>query len=229
MRTSACSEKETEFLPITTKAYLYLSGTYPARRSRRWPRAKSRTPLEREAEAGKAGCTGDDRSRSGCLGGECGQSPTSPRPRPHDMTLGGLGKTRFTSSESTFAQYCLSDRALHRAPSDYVRSRRVIRRGHASGGRRRCLGGGALRGRRRRHATMRKRTRPDRRLKAPEVDDPSAELARQRLQRRIQSGEVVIQRGGKDRYGRTHGRLFVNGNRITKADLSPGSGGRRRN
>jgi endonuclease YncB( thermonuclease family) len=66
-------------------------------------------------------------------------------------------------------------------------------------------------------------------LTAPEVDDPSAELARQRLQRRIQSGEVVIQRGGKDRYGRTHGRLFVNGNRITQADLSPGSGGRRRN
>ena len=55
------------------------------------------------------------------------------------------------------------------------------------------------------------------------------ELARQRLQRRIQSGEVVIQRGGKDRYGRTHGRLFVNGNRITQADLDPASGGRRRN
>ena len=62
-------------------------------------------------------------------------------------------------------------------------------------------------------------------LNAPAVD----ELARQRLQRRIQSGEVVIQRGGKDRYGRTHGRLFVNGNRITQADLSPGSGGRTRN
>jgi hypothetical protein len=62
-------------------------------------------------------------------------------------------------------------------------------------------------------------------LKAEAVD----ELARQRLQRRIQSGEVVIQRGGKDRYGRTHGRLFVNGNRITQADLSLGSGGRRRN
>ena len=62
-------------------------------------------------------------------------------------------------------------------------------------------------------------------LKAPEVD----ELARQRLQRRIAVGEVVIQRGGKDRYGRTHGRLFVNGNRITQADLSSGSAGRRRN
>jgi hypothetical protein len=62
-------------------------------------------------------------------------------------------------------------------------------------------------------------------LKAEAVD----ELARQRLQRRIQSGEVVIQRGGKDRHGRTHGRLFVNGNRITQADLGLGSGGRRRN
>jgi endonuclease YncB( thermonuclease family) len=62
-------------------------------------------------------------------------------------------------------------------------------------------------------------------LNTPAVD----ELARQRLQRRIQSGEVVIQRGGKDRYGRTHGRLFVNGNRITQADLDPASGGRRRN
>ncbi len=68
------------------------------------------------------------------------------------------------------------------------------------------------------------------RVRIEGVDTPAIdELARQRLQRRIQSGEVVIQRGGKDRYGRTHGRLFVNGNRITQSDQSPASGRRSRN
>ena len=54
---------------------------------------------------------------------------------------------------------------------------------------------------------------------APELGEPGGQQARQRLQRRIQSGEVVIQRGGRDRYGRTLGRLYVNGNRITQTDL----------
>jgi endonuclease YncB( thermonuclease family) len=56
---------------------------------------------------------------------------------------------------------------------------------------------------------------------APELSEPGGQQARQRLQRRIQSGEVVIQRKGRDRYGRTLGRLYVNGNRITQTDVSP--------
>ena len=58
---------------------------------------------------------------------------------------------------------------------------------------------------------------------APDLDKPGGEQARQRLQQRIQSGEVVIQRRGQDRYGRTLGRLYVNGNRITQIDVSPRS------
>jgi micrococcal nuclease len=58
---------------------------------------------------------------------------------------------------------------------------------------------------------------------APDLEQPDGQQARQRLQRRIQSGEVVIERRGKDRYGRTLGRLYVNGNRITQIDLSPKS------
>lgn len=59
---------------------------------------------------------------------------------------------------------------------------------------------------------------------APELDEPGGQQARQRLQLRIQSGEVVIQRGGRDKYGRTLGRVYVNGNRITQIDVSPKPG-----
>jgi|SRR5687767_6654004 micrococcal nuclease len=58
-------------------------------------------------------------------------------------------------------------------------------------------------------------------LHAPELSEPGGQQARRRLQRRIQSGEVIIQRQGRDKYGRTLGRLYVNGNRITQADLGP--------
>lgn len=61
-------------------------------------------------------------------------------------------------------------------------------------------------------------------LRAPGLQEPGGQEARQRLQRRIQSGEVVIQRQGRDRYGRTLGRLYVNGDRITQLDVSPRSG-----
>jgi len=61
-------------------------------------------------------------------------------------------------------------------------------------------------------------------LRAPGVKEPEGEQARRRLQRRLQSGEVVIERKGRDRYGRTLGRLYVNGNRITQLDLAPGAG-----
>jgi endonuclease YncB( thermonuclease family) len=58
---------------------------------------------------------------------------------------------------------------------------------------------------------------------APDLEKPGGHQARQRLQRRIQSGEVVIQRRGQDRYGRTLARVYVNGNRITQIDVNPKS------
>lgn len=58
-------------------------------------------------------------------------------------------------------------------------------------------------------------------LRAPALGEPGGEAARQRLQRRIQSGEVTIQRGNQDRFGRTRARVYVNGDRITQIDVSP--------
>ena len=56
-------------------------------------------------------------------------------------------------------------------------------------------------------------------LRAPGLREPGGEDARRRLQRRIQSGEVVIERKGRDRMGWTLGRVYVNGNRITQLDI----------
>ena len=61
-------------------------------------------------------------------------------------------------------------------------------------------------------------------LRAPGLQEPGGKEARQRLQQRIQSGELVIERKGRDKYGRTLGRAYVNGNRITQLDVSPRSG-----
>lgn len=60
-------------------------------------------------------------------------------------------------------------------------------------------------------------------IRAPELNQPGGEEARQRLQRRIRSGELVVQRGGTDKYGRTLARVYVNGNRISQMDVSPKS------
>jgi micrococcal nuclease len=60
-------------------------------------------------------------------------------------------------------------------------------------------------------------------VSAPDLEKAGGQQARQRLQRRIQSGEVVIERRGQDRYGRTLGRVYVNGNRITQIDVNPKS------
>jgi micrococcal nuclease len=57
-------------------------------------------------------------------------------------------------------------------------------------------------------------------IQAPQLGEPGGEQARERLQRRIRSGEVVVQRGGVDKYGRTLARVYVNGNRITQIDLT---------
>jgi endonuclease YncB( thermonuclease family) len=58
-------------------------------------------------------------------------------------------------------------------------------------------------------------------IKAPQPGEPGAEAAKQRLQKRIQRGELVIQRKGQDKYGYTLGRIFVDGHRITQSDVAP--------
>ncbi len=45
--------------------------------------------------------------------------------------------------------------------------------------------------------------------------------ARDRLHRRLQAGEVIIERRGRDKYGYTLGRVFVNGDRISQVDVTP--------
>jgi endonuclease YncB( thermonuclease family) len=57
-------------------------------------------------------------------------------------------------------------------------------------------------------------------LRAPAVHEPGGKEARDRLQRRIQSGELVLQRKGRDKYGRTLARAYVNGNRISQLDVT---------
>ena len=59
-------------------------------------------------------------------------------------------------------------------------------------------------------------------ISAPELKAPGGQQARQRLQQRLQAGEIVIERRGRDKYGRTLGRLYVKGNRITQIDVTPG-------
>lgn len=60
-------------------------------------------------------------------------------------------------------------------------------------------------------------------ISAPELKAPGGQQARQRLQQRLQAGEIVIERRGRDKYGRTLGRLYVGGKRITQSDLAPGA------
>ena len=56
-------------------------------------------------------------------------------------------------------------------------------------------------------------------LRAPDLEAPGGYDARQRLQRRIQSGELIIDRKGRDKWGRTLGRAYVNGKRITQLEV----------
>jgi len=58
------------------------------------------------------------------------------------------------------------------------------------------------------------------RVKIEGINVTQGKEARERLQDRIHGREVVIERRGTDKYGRTLGRLFVNGKRITQADLA---------
>jgi endonuclease YncB( thermonuclease family) len=66
-------------------------------------------------------------------------------------------------------------------------------------------------------------------LRAPPLEEPGGHEARARLQRRIQSGELVIDRKGRDKWGRTLGRAYVNGKRITQLDVDTNPKRRRSN
>lgn len=58
-------------------------------------------------------------------------------------------------------------------------------------------------------------------LRAPTLNEPGGQEARAKLERRIRQGELVIERGERDRFGRTHARIYVNGKRITQLELEP--------
>jgi endonuclease YncB( thermonuclease family) len=60
-------------------------------------------------------------------------------------------------------------------------------------------------------------------VRAPSLKHPEGEAARQRLQKRISSGELVVERRGFDQWGRTLGRIYVGGNRVSQVDVSPGA------
>lgn len=69
-----------------------------------------------------------------------------------------------------------------------------------------------------------------REVHAAERGTPGAEAARRALQRQLDAGEIRVRRRGKDGYGRTLGDVYVNGRRITQADVGPrgGQGAERR-
>ena len=54
---------------------------------------------------------------------------------------------------------------------------------------------------------------------AAERGQPGAEAERRALQRQLDSGAVRIRRHGKDDYGRTLGDVYVNGRKVTQADI----------
>src|SRR5262245_38328831 len=66
-------------------------------------------------------------------------------------------------------------------------------------------------------------------LRAPPLGEPGGHEARARLQRRIHSGELVIDRKGRDKWGYTLGRAYVNGKRVTQLDVDANPRGGRNN
>ena len=59
---------------------------------------------------------------------------------------------------------------------------------------------------------------------AAERGMPGAEAERRALQRQLDAGEIRVRRRGKDSYGRTLGDVYVNGRKITQADVGPRGG-----
>ena len=56
---------------------------------------------------------------------------------------------------------------------------------------------------------------------APSLKHPGGELARDRLQKRISSGELIIDRRGFDQWGYTLARVYVGGDRVTQITVDP--------
>jgi endonuclease YncB( thermonuclease family) len=54
---------------------------------------------------------------------------------------------------------------------------------------------------------------------APELREPGGREARARLQQRLDSGSVHVERRARDRYSRTVGNVYVGGSRITQRDV----------
>ncbi|HEY7239141.1 MAG TPA: thermonuclease family protein [Burkholderiales bacterium] len=65
-------------------------------------------------------------------------------------------------------------------------------------------------------------------LHAPDLRERGGTEARSRLERRIRQGELVIDRYGRDRFGHTLGRIYVNGKRITQLEVDKASRGNSR-
>jgi micrococcal nuclease len=65
-------------------------------------------------------------------------------------------------------------------------------------------------------------------LRQPQLYEPGGEQARARLERRIQSGELILNRKGRDKWGRTLARAYVNGNRVTDLDVDAPAAARTR-
>ena len=64
-------------------------------------------------------------------------------------------------------------------------------------------------------------------LQAPTLNEPGGQEARARLDRRIHQGELVIERGERDRFGHTRARIYVNGKRITQLEVDKPARNRR--
>jgi len=63
-----------------------------------------------------------------------------------------------------------------------------------------------------------------RQIYAPEMSEPGGADARARLQRRLEEGEVRLERHGRDRYGRTRADVYIDGTRIEQRDIGPRGG-----
>jgi endonuclease YncB( thermonuclease family) len=59
---------------------------------------------------------------------------------------------------------------------------------------------------------------------APELREPGGQEAKARLQQRIDSGSLRVERHGRDKYGRTLGRVYVDGRRINQSDIGAKAG-----
>ena len=63
-----------------------------------------------------------------------------------------------------------------------------------------------------------------RNVDAAELKDQGGQQAKENLQRKIDSGQVSIDRKAKDRYGRSVGEVYIDGKRVEQGDIGPRCG-----